>query len=108
MPKQSCPKLYFSDFLKGTFSGLKKLLAAESPLKIMKYPIYFTSKALFVLKMFKFFLTLWSCKKNSLIRKISLIPKFLTSKPGQQRIAIHIIPNISRSKGKSDDEILVS
>ena len=27
------------------------------------------------------------------------ISKWMTSQPGQQRIAIHILPNISRSKG---------
>ena len=36
--------------------------------------------------------------KNGLIRKIRLILKFLTSQPGQQTIAMHILPNISRSK----------
>ena len=30
---------------------------------------------------------------------ISLIFKFMTSQPGKQTIAIHILPNISRSKG---------
>ena len=37
--------------------------------------------------------------KNDLIKKIRLISKFLTSQPGKQKIAIHILPNISRSKG---------
>ena len=40
--------------LKGALSGLRQLLAAESPLKLMKNAFYFTSKALFVLKIFKF------------------------------------------------------
>ena len=31
-----------------------KILAGESPLRMMKNAFYFTSKALFVLKMFKF------------------------------------------------------
>ena len=30
---------------------------------------------------------------------IRLISKFVTSEPGKQRIAIHILPNISRRKG---------
>ena len=34
--------------------------------------------------------------KDGLISKIS---KFMTSQPGQQTIAIHILPNVSRSKG---------
>ena len=37
--------------------------------------------------------------KNGLIRKIRLISKFMTSQPGCQTIAIHILPNILRSKG---------
>ena len=34
-----------------------------------------------------------------MIRKIRLISKFMTSQPGKQTIAIHLLPNISRSKG---------
>ena len=40
--------------LKGAHPGLRQFLAAENPLKMMKNTFYFTSKALFVLKMFKF------------------------------------------------------
>ena len=40
--------------VKGALSGLRQLLATESPLKITKNAFYFTSKALFVLKIFKF------------------------------------------------------
>ena len=36
--------------------------------------------------------------KSGLIRKIRLISKFMTSQPGQQTIAAHILPNISRSE----------
>ena len=36
---------------------------------------------------------------KGLIRKIALISKFMTSQHGQQTIAIHILTNISRSKG---------
>ena len=36
--------------------------------------------------------------KNVLNKKIRLISKFMTSQPGWQTIAIHILPNISRSK----------
>ena len=39
---------------KGTLSGLRQFLATESPLKMMKNAFYFTSKALFILKIFKF------------------------------------------------------
>ena len=41
-------------FIKGALSGLRQFLATESPLKMMKNVFYFTSKALFVLKIFKF------------------------------------------------------
>ena len=34
--------------------GLRKLLATESPLKMMKNAFYFNLKALFILKIFKF------------------------------------------------------
>ena len=37
--------------------------------------------------------------QNGLIKKIRLISNFMTSKPGQQTTVIHILPNISRSKG---------
>ena len=49
------------------------------PSKIMKNDFYFILKALFILKILKFFaLTLQSCRKNGLIRKIRLISKFVT------------------------------
>ena len=38
-------------------------------------------------------------QKNDLIKKITLISKFMTSQPGEQTNAIHILTNISRSKG---------
>ena len=33
------------------------------------------------------------------MRKMRVISKFMTSQSGQQTITIHILPNISRSKG---------
>ena len=48
------PLSHLSLSLKGALSGLRKFLAAESPLKKMKSAFYFTSKALFVLKILKF------------------------------------------------------
>ena len=39
---------------KGALSGLRQFLANESPLKLMKNAFYFTLKALFVPKIFKF------------------------------------------------------
>ena len=40
--------------IKGALSGLRQSLATESPLKMMKNAFYFTPKAFFVLKIFKF------------------------------------------------------
>ena len=39
--------------LKVVISGLRQLVATECPLKMMKNAFYFTSKPLFVLKIFK-------------------------------------------------------
>ena len=49
------------EIVKGTFSGLRQFLATERPLKMMKNAFYFTSDALFVLKMFKFLSCLDLC-----------------------------------------------
>ena len=43
-----------SHLFKGAPSGLCEFLATESPLKAMKNAFYFTLKAIFVLKIFKF------------------------------------------------------
>ena len=59
----------------------------------------------FMLKVFLFLRYLHFCpdflvmQKNGLIRKLSLISKFMTSQSGQQINAMHVLPNISRSKG---------
>ena len=70
----------------------------ESHLETIKNVFYFMSKALFVLEMFAF-LT-WNFdyveKRNSLIRKLRLISKFMTSQTRQQMTTMHIFPNISR------------
>ena len=42
-----------SYILKGALSGMKQFLAIENPFKMMKNAFYFTSKALFFLKIFK-------------------------------------------------------
>ena len=44
-------------------------------------------------------MTFWSYRKKGFIRKIRLTSKSMTSQPGLQTIAIHILPNISQSKG---------
>ena len=40
--------------VKGVLLGLRQFLTAEIPLEMMKNAFYFTSKALFVLQIFKF------------------------------------------------------
>ena len=45
--------------IKDSLSGLIQFWATESPLKMMKNAFYFTSKALFVLKIFKFLFCLF-------------------------------------------------
>ena len=67
-------------------------LATESPLKTMTNAFYFTSKARFVLKLFKFLSDFLVMQQNGLIRKIRLISNFMTSQPGWQTSAIHIFP----------------
>ena len=49
-PNASLKSLKFT----GSLTGLRQFLATESPFKVMKNPFYFTSKALFVLKIFKY------------------------------------------------------
>ena len=69
---------------------------------MIKNIFYFILKALLsvLLKIFKIFVvTFWSCIKTALIRKIRLNLKFMTSQPGSQIIATHILAHISRSKG---------
>ena len=61
---------------KGAHLGLRQFLATESSLKMMKNAFYLTLKALFVLKIFC--LDFLVMRKNSLIRKINLISKFVT------------------------------
>ena len=43
-------------------------------------------------------MTFWPCRKNGFMRKINLTAKFMTSQPGEQTLAIHILTNISRNK----------
>ena len=52
-----CCKINLTDIncsVKRALSGQRQFLATESPLKVMKNAFYFTSKAFFVLKIFKF------------------------------------------------------
>ena len=48
-----CRNLLKLGFTEGTLSGVRQFLATESTLSMMENAFYFTSKALFVLKIFK-------------------------------------------------------
>ena len=66
----------------------------ESALKVIKNAFYSILKALFVLKIFKFLSWVFRYVEKT----AWLVSKFMTSQPGWQTIAIHILTNISRSK----------
>ena len=61
---------------KGTLSGLPQLLAIESSLKKMKNAFYFTSKTLFLLKIFKFLFLLFGLVAKRLDKKDKVNFKF--------------------------------
>ena len=77
---QMCIQM-FKKILKGALSGLRQFLPAESPLKMLTNAFCFTSKALFVLKIFKFLPWLFGRVENGLIRKVGLVSNFMTSQP---------------------------
>ena len=54
MPDATQSSIFRPILFKGSLSGLRKLLANESPLKIMKNTFYLTLKSLFVVKLPKF------------------------------------------------------
>ena len=63
-------------WFKGALSGLRQFLAAESPLKMTRNVFYFTSKALFVLKIFKFLSLLFGHAAKQFAKKDKAIFKF--------------------------------
>ena len=84
-----------TSLFKVALSGLRQFLATKSPLKALISPQKLFSFSRY-LRFCLYFLVMY---KNSLIRKIRLILKFMASQPGQQTIAIYIFPYIARSKG---------
>ena len=56
--------------LKGALSGLRRFLPNGSCLEVMKNGFYFTLKALFLFKIFKFLPWIFGHDKHSLIRKL--------------------------------------
>ena len=66
----------------------------------MENVFYFILKVHFVLQNIQIFAkTFFDMYKNSSIRKLRLVSKFMTSYNGKQTNAIHILPDISRTKG---------
>ena len=68
-------------YIKVALSSLRILLAAESPLKMMKNGFYFMLKALFVLKIFKFLSWLFGDVAKLLDKKDKVNFSFMTSQP---------------------------
>ena len=62
--------------LKGALSGLRQFVATESSLKMMENAFYFTSKAFFVLKIFKFLSWLFGHVAKRLDKKDKVNFKF--------------------------------
>ena len=62
---------------------------------MMKNAFYFTLKALFVLKIFKFLSSSFGHVEKWLDQKDKVNFKFMTSQPGKETIAIHTLPDIS-------------
>ena len=92
-------------FIKDARSGLRQFLATESSLKMMENCFYFTLKVFFVLKIFNFFSWLFGHVEKLLDRKNQVNFKIMTSQLGKQTIAVHILLNISRSKGNQTMKI---
>ena len=89
---------------KGALSGLRQHLATASPLTMMKNTFYFTSKALFVLKIFKFLYWLFGHVAKRPDHKDQVNVKFYDvtawlTKNLIHIMVIHILSKILRSKG---------
>ena len=90
----------FNIDFKNALLDLRQFLATEIAFKMTKNACYFTFKALFVLKIFRFFSRLFGYVEKRIDQKDKVHKKkLMTSKPGKQIIVIQILPNISRSKG---------
>ena len=79
----------FSIF-KSPLLGVRKFLAAESPLKLMKNVFYITLKALFVLKIFKFLSWLFGHPAKRFGKKVNVNFKIYDVKDWEQLITIHM------------------
>ena len=82
--------------LRGVLSDLRQFLATESPLKMMKNASYFTLKALFAPKIFKFLYYLFGHVDKWLDQKGKVNFKIMTWQPEKQ--LQYTLSDISRSK----------
>ena len=74
-------KIFWSYVKVGLSPSKKKnvICFIERSLKMMKNAFYFILKAVFVLKIVKFFvMTFWSSRENGFIRKLRLTARFMT------------------------------
>ena len=94
----------FEGLLKDTLSGLRRFLANESPLKVMKIVFYFIIKALYVLKIVRFLSWIFGQveklfdQKDQVDLKIYDVTTWETNNYNTHR-GIEYTQNISRSKG---------
>ena len=93
-----CPNRGLPNYFKSRAFNFQKMCVIfliDSPLKMMKNAFCFILTALFVFKILKFLPRLF----DHVGKTARLTSKFMTSHPDLQAIAIHILPNISQSKG---------
>ena len=80
--------------------NLRQFLATEPPSKMMRNPFYFTLKAFFVLKMFKFLSQFFSQVEKQLDQKDKVNFKIFDVTTQETNNSINMLPNISRSNIK--------
>ena len=86
--------------INGSLSDLRQFLSSGNPLKLIKNAVCFMLKALFVLESFKFFPWPFCYIEKRLDKKVMVVNfKIYDVTTGQQTITLHVLPNISRSKG---------
>ena len=85
--------------LKFALSRLSYILATESPLKMMKNAFYFTLKALFVLKIFKFLPWLYGGHVEKRLDQKEVDFKIYDVTTWLKIITTHLLTNISIPKG---------
>ena len=106
MVRNICPSIHFLVLFELVFkaghSSFKKVAFIcfdESPLKILKNATYFMLKTLLVLETFTILLWLFGYVEKWLDKKAKVNFKIYESETEQKIITIHILLNISRTKG---------